>query len=227
LLHKNIPKLQKNYKFALRSFVNFDPNDLSFLPITMTELVSISSTFYARLLRTKVLWAAFFLVTFWLWWKYKSNFRQKHTCKMLIKLIPGRDGCVDQQFVLFSNIFYRTRLNLLKYYNLFCYITVISKCNWNIYSRQPSLVYNDHPCDHKMVAVVVNWSLFRGHLYGKSSIWDHEMMAILDKWSLSQVWLYHFLLSSQAFFNGKVIFLIILEYLEFYCNNTVVKFKLR
>jgi hypothetical protein len=54
---------------------------------------------------------------------------------MLMKLIPGRDGCVDQQIFLFSNFFYRTRLNLIKYYDIFCYITVISKCNWNIYSQ--------------------------------------------------------------------------------------------
>ena len=33
-------------------------------------------------------------------------------------------------------------------------------------------VYNEHPRDPKIVAVVDRWSLFRGHLCSKNLIWD-------------------------------------------------------
>ncbi len=46
------------------------------------------------------------------------------------------------------------------------------------------LVYNDHPWDPKIVAVVDRWSLFRGHLCNKGSKWDLKMMVVIDSWSL-------------------------------------------
>ncbi len=45
-------------------------------------------------------------------------------------------------------------------------------------------VYNDHPWDPKVVAVVGRWSLFRGHLCCKSPIWDLKMVVVVDRWSL-------------------------------------------
>ncbi len=45
-------------------------------------------------------------------------------------------------------------------------------------------VYNDHPRDPKIVAVVGSWSLFRGNLCNKSSKWDHIMVVVIDMWSL-------------------------------------------
>jgi len=45
-------------------------------------------------------------------------------------------------------------------------------------------VYNDHPWDPKIVAVVDSWSLFRGHLCCKSLIWDLKMEVVIDMWSL-------------------------------------------
>jgi hypothetical protein len=46
------------------------------------------------------------------------------------------------------------------------------------------LVYNDHPWDTKILAVVDRKSLFRGHFYKK--IWnrDLKMVVIMDRWSL-------------------------------------------
>ncbi len=46
------------------------------------------------------------------------------------------------------------------------------------------LVYNDHPCDPKIVAVVDTWSLFRGHLCSKGSKWDLKMVVVIGGWSL-------------------------------------------
>jgi len=46
------------------------------------------------------------------------------------------------------------------------------------------LVYNDHPWDPKIVAVVDKWSLLRGHLCSKSPILDHKMVVVVDRWSL-------------------------------------------
>ena len=45
-------------------------------------------------------------------------------------------------------------------------------------------VYNDHPWDPKIVAVVDRWSLFKGRLYSKSPIWDLKMVIVIDRWSL-------------------------------------------
>ena len=45
-------------------------------------------------------------------------------------------------------------------------------------------VYNEHPRYPKIVVVVYRWSLFRGHLYYKSSNWDHKMLVVIDRWSL-------------------------------------------
>jgi hypothetical protein len=49
------------------------------------------------------------------------------------------------------------------------------------------LVYNDHPWDPKIVAVVDRWSLFRGHLCNKSPKWDLKMVVVRGRWSLSEV----------------------------------------
>jgi len=43
---------------------------------------------------------------------------------------------------------------------------------------------NDNPWDHKVLAVVDRWSLFRGHLYCKSPNWDYKMVAVTNSWSL-------------------------------------------
>ena len=48
-------------------------------------------------------------------------------------------------------------------------------------------VYNDHP---KFVAVVDRWSLFRGTLCYKISIWDLKIVAVIGRRSFTQVWLY-------------------------------------
>ncbi len=45
-------------------------------------------------------------------------------------------------------------------------------------------VYNDHPRDPKIVAVVDRWSLFVGHLCYKMSNWDLKIVAVVDGWSL-------------------------------------------
>ena len=48
-------------------------------------------------------------------------------------------------------------------------------------------VYNDHPWDPKVVAVVDRWLLFRGHLSDKKLKRDPTMMVFVGKWSLTQV----------------------------------------
>jgi hypothetical protein len=35
-----------------------------------------------------------------------------------------------------------------------------------------------------IVAIVDKWSLFRGHLYYKTSKWDLRMVDVIDRWSL-------------------------------------------
>ena len=46
------------------------------------------------------------------------------------------------------------------------------------------VVYNDHPWDPKIVAVVDRLLLYRGHLCSKRSIWDLKIVAVIDRWSL-------------------------------------------
>ena len=53
-----------------------------------------------------------------------------------------------------------------------------------MFQNTVKLVYNDHPRDPKIVAVVDRWSLFRGHLCNKSSEWDLKMVVVVDRWSL-------------------------------------------
>jgi hypothetical protein len=45
-------------------------------------------------------------------------------------------------------------------------------------------LYNDHPRDPKIVAVVDRWSLFGGHLFYKRSNWDLKTVAVVDRWSI-------------------------------------------
>jgi hypothetical protein len=45
-------------------------------------------------------------------------------------------------------------------------------------------MYNDHPQDPNIVAVVERWSLFGGHLCYKRSNWDLIIVAVVDNWSL-------------------------------------------
>ncbi len=45
-------------------------------------------------------------------------------------------------------------------------------------------VYNDHPWDPKIMAVIHSWSLFRGHLYNKSSKGDLKLVVVGDRLSL-------------------------------------------
>jgi hypothetical protein len=51
------------------------------------------------------------------------------------------------------------------------------------YTNTVKPVYNDHPRDTNIVTVVDRWSLFRGHLCSKSSIWEHLMVVVVDNWS--------------------------------------------
>jgi hypothetical protein len=58
-------------------------------------------------------------------------------------------------------------------------------------------VYNNHPWDPKIVAVVDRWPLFRGGLYYKNWNWAFKIMvfvgrwvAVIQRWPLAQVWLY-------------------------------------
>ncbi len=48
-------------------------------------------------------------------------------------------------------------------------------------------VYNDHPWDPKIVAVVDKWSLFRGHSCNKAPNWDLKMVVAIRRRSLAQV----------------------------------------
>ena len=56
-------------------------------------------------------------------------------------------------------------------------------------------VYNDHPQDPKIVAVVDWWSLLRGHLCCVHSKWGLKSgycreVVVIRRWSLTQVWIY-------------------------------------
>jgi hypothetical protein len=48
-------------------------------------------------------------------------------------------------------------------------------------------VYNDHPSDQKIVAVVDKWSLLRDYLYNKSSKYGLGIVVVKDRWLLTQV----------------------------------------
>jgi hypothetical protein len=45
-------------------------------------------------------------------------------------------------------------------------------------------VYNHHPENTKIQAVVDKWSLFRGHLCYESTRWDLKMVAVMGRLSL-------------------------------------------
>jgi len=45
-------------------------------------------------------------------------------------------------------------------------------------------VYNDHPLEPKIVAIVDRWPLFRGYLCCKILIRDLKTVAVVDRWSL-------------------------------------------
>jgi len=62
--------------------------------------------------------------------------------------------------------------------NLPCKI-VKSEKKYNIHTVKP--VYNDRPWDHKIVAVVDRWSLFRGHFCSKSPKWDLKMVVVIGR----------------------------------------------
>ncbi len=49
------------------------------------------------------------------------------------------------------------------------------------FSNTVKPVYNDHARDPKIVAVVVRWSLFEGHLCYKRSHWDLKIVAVVDR----------------------------------------------
>jgi hypothetical protein len=73
------------------------------------------------------------------------------------------------------------------------FVPLVENCWSNfIYTFKP--MYNDHPRDPKIVAVVEKWSLFRCHLCNKSSKWDHKMavrryglVVVIRRWSIAQV----------------------------------------
>ncbi len=66
----------------------------------------------------------------------------------------------------------------------------------NIFWHTVKLVYNDHPRDHKFVAVVDRWSLFRGSSMlqrfklGLQNGGCCRQVVAIRRWSLAQVWLY-------------------------------------
>ncbi len=62
--------------------------------------------------------------------------------------------------------------------NDFCFEINLKNCN----TVKP--VYNNHPWDPKIVAVVDRWSLFRGQLCNKSFSRDQKMVVVIDRWSL-------------------------------------------
>jgi hypothetical protein len=65
-----------------------------------------------------------------------------------------------------------------------CYIIDTYYLPWDsVLSYTAKPVYNDHPWDPKIVAVVRRWSLFNGHLSNKCSKWDLKMVVFLDRWS--------------------------------------------
>jgi hypothetical protein len=56
---------------------------------------------------------------------------------------------------------------------------VIEKNNFEIKTVKP--VYNGHPWDLKIEAVVDRWPLFRGSLYYKNWNWASEMVAFVGR----------------------------------------------
>ncbi len=58
-------------------------------------------------------------------------------------------------------------------------------------------MYNDHPRDPKLVAVVDRWSLFRGSFIlwklksGPRNSGRCRQAVVIRRWSLTQVWLYY------------------------------------
>jgi hypothetical protein len=49
-------------------------------------------------------------------------------------------------------------------------------------SLMSKLVYNDHPWDPKIVAVVDRWSLFNGQLCYKTFEWGLRIVVVIDRW---------------------------------------------
>jgi hypothetical protein len=52
---------------------------------------------------------------------------------------------------------------------------------WWYFPNTVKTVYNDHPWDPKIVAIVDRWSLFRGSLYNKTSTWDLKIVVVADR----------------------------------------------
>ncbi len=70
------------------------------------------------------------------------------------------------------------------YYSLFTSCEVIKSIFLGSKLCTVKPVYNDHPRDPKIVAVVDRWSLFGGHLCYKRSNWDLKTVAVEERWSL-------------------------------------------
>ncbi len=45
-------------------------------------------------------------------------------------------------------------------------------------------VYNGHPWDPKIEAVVDRWPLFKGSLYYTNSNWAFKILAVIQRWPL-------------------------------------------
>ena len=58
--------------------------------------------------------------------------------------------------------------------------------NHEVYSIERTVkpLYNDHPWDPRVVAVVDRWSLFRCHLSNRNWKWGHKVVVVVDRWSL-------------------------------------------
>jgi len=112
--------------------------------------------------------------------------------KMLMKISPGQ---FHQTHGLVATTFQNFPRNVIIGQNGFSHW---KQNNTNSKYIQTEPVYNDHPWDPKIVAVVDSWSLFRGHLCNISPICNPKIVVIIDRWSLAQVWLYVYF---KPFFN--------------------------
>ena len=66
-----------------------------------------------------------------------------------------------------------------------CFSVLFAIARFILYlSNTAKTVCNDHPRDHKIVAVVDRWSLFRSHLCYKNSKWDPKKVVVEGSWLL-------------------------------------------
>jgi len=79
--------------------------------INYRALLSISSTLNVRIFHTKVFFLAAFLVTFWLWWTYKSTFVRKICTFNIDEIDTWRDKVLDYRHYSIYTEFERRKTN--------------------------------------------------------------------------------------------------------------------